>query len=176
MLSRETVARSNDNPKCKQSGYSSETFDFGIEPIEVIVAGNRFKNCRTLIHLGGCDILSVAPPLELGQPFRLSGVFSDETGACTLKIDDNVLVVGADNWDVESTGPRVVIRRGPGDIALSLYLEPPHRMTVERINMQYNGCYLRGGEDGLELSHDGKSWGRLYAISMENFEVGIYVG
>lgn len=175
LLSRETVAKANSNPKCRSVGFSSEVFDFGTDPIEVYFAGSRFKHVETLIMLGGCEVLSVAEPESSGEPFRLSGLFSDSTGATTLKIVENVLHVGADNWDVECVGARITIRRGLGEISLALFLEPPSRITVERIDMQYNGKYLKGDVNGMKVSTDGRTWHKMMLMDIQHARVGICV-
>lgn len=176
LLSRETVANKNKDPMCRRDGFSSEVFDFGTDPIEVYVAGNKFKHVDTLIMLGGCEVLSVAEPVNAGEPFRLSGFFSDRTGATTLEIEENVVRVGAGNWDVENRGARITIRKQLRDISLVLFLEPPNRITVERIDMQCEGRYLKGDSKGLMFSKDGRNWHHLALMEIQYARVGISVG
>jgi len=175
MLSVETVTNANAAPKSLQQGFSNETFDFGVEPIEIIFAGVSFKNCQHLIVVGKIPILSVSTPEEKHAPYRLSGRFCDDAGAATLKIEDNVWSVGADNWDVECTGAKITIRKGLGDIVLTLKSIPPKKLVVERINMQFEGRFFRGGGDLLEISRDGKNWNSFKACSMENGHIGILI-
>ncbi|MFM0062946.1 hypothetical protein [Paraburkholderia aspalathi] len=172
-LSVETVRAANENPKCLQQGFSSESFDFGVDPVEVAFAGVTFTGCRTLIEVNDCPLLSIDAPQEQGQPFRMSGWFADENGEITLSIKDNVWSVGADNWDVECVGPRITIRKGKGDISLVLRQEPPKRMVVEQLNMQFEGVYLRGTTDVLETSFNGKNWSKFSSVSMSNCAVGM---
>lgn len=152
VLSVETVTAANDNPRCLEQGFANEAFDFGSDPIEVAFAGVTFTNCTHLIRVAGIPILSISSPEEAGQPYKLSGRFADDCGEATLKIEENVWTVGADNWDVECEGPRITIRRGPGDIVLVLKSEPPRRLIVERLNMEFEGMYFRGNQDLLEIS------------------------
>ncbi len=172
-LSAATVARANDNPKCKQQGFASELFDFGVESIEVKFAGVSFVNCKVLIQIYGVDILSFSPPAEIGSPVLLSGLLSDVTGATTLKIVDNVWYAGDENWDVEVEGARVTIRRALGEIALQLKVYPPHALAIERIDMQFEGYFLKGNEDTLSISTDGKNWSEFTGCSVHNCGVGI---
>ncbi|WP_082061111.1 hypothetical protein [Pseudomonas sp. MRSN 12121] len=172
-LSAATVARANENPKCKQQGFASELFDFGPEPIEVKFAGVSFINCKVLVQVRGVDMLSVSPPEEPGAPFLLSGFLADATGATTLKIVDNVWSAGDSNWDVEVVGPLITIRRGPGDIALQVRAIPPHAISIERIDMQFEGYFLQGDEDSLRISMDGKSLHTCSTVAMRDCGVGI---
>lgn len=175
-LSAETVARANANPKCKQQGFASELFDFGPEPIEVKFAGVSFIDCRTMIQICGVDLLSFRPPEVPGTPVLLSGFLSDVTGSTTLKIVDNEWSAGDENWDVEVQGPRITIRRGLGDIALQIRAMPPHALAIEIIDMEFEGYLLRGNEQTLSFSIDGKYWSDLTAASVQGCQVGISFG
>lgn len=172
-LSAASVARANENPKCKQQGFASELFDFGPDPIEVRFAGVTFTDCETLIQIRGVNLLSFRAPEQPGAPLLLSGFFSDVTGATTLKIVDNEWSAGDENWDVEVEGPRITIRRGLGDVALQIRVHPPHALAVEKIDMEFEGYFLKGTEETLSYSMDGKSWSKLTAVSIQGCKVGI---
>ena len=173
VLSVKSVSKANEEPKSLQQGFSNEAFDFGSDPIEVVFAGVTFKNCDHLIRVAGIPILSINSPEEEHEPFRLSGRFCDDAGAATLKIEDNVWSVGADNWDVECEGPRITIRKGPGDIVLVLRSEPPEKLVVERLNMEFEGMFFRGSKDLLEISNDGINWGAWRGCSMIDCHIGM---
>jgi hypothetical protein len=172
-LSVESVRAANENPRCLQQGFASESFDFGVDPIEVALAGVTFTACPILIQVNGYSLLSIDAPQQKAEPFRMSGLFADENGQITLSIKDNVWSVGDDNWDVECIGPRITIRKGKGDVSLVLRQEPPKRMVVEQLNMQFEGVYLRGTTDLLETSFDGKNWRKFSSVSMSNCAVGM---
>ena len=173
VLSVETVAAANKAPKCLQQGYANEAFDFGSKPITVEFAGVTFSNCEQLITVFGIPVLSIKEPEHHHEPFRLSGRFCDDAGAATLKIEDNVWSVGADCSDVECVGPRIIIRKEPREIVLQVKSEPPERLVIERLNMEFEGVFLRGSQNVLETSFDGKNWNKFQACSMSNCCVGM---
>lgn len=173
VLSVESVRAANVSPRCLEQGFASEAFDFGQGPIEIVFAGVTFADCDRLIEVNGFPILSIKPPEAPSQPYQLSGRFADDTGDITLKIEDNVWSAGADNWDVECIGPRITIRNGLRDIALTLKAEPPTRLIVEKLNMQFEGILLRGSGDQLEISFDGKHWSQFTGCNMRGCAVGI---
>jgi hypothetical protein len=175
-LSAETVARGNQNPKCKQVGFASELFDFGPEPVEVRFAGVTFYNCNVLIQIFGISLLSFSPPKEDGGPVLLSGFLADSSGATTLKIVENEWFAGDESWDVEVIGPQITIRRGPGDIALQIKVAPPHAISIQRIDMNFEGYFLQGDEESLRISRDGKNWSTFSAVGMRNCGIGISLG
>ena len=157
-LSLESVRVANANPICLQQGYSNETFDFGINPVEVVFANSTFIDCPSIISINGISILSIKPPKEVGQPYLVSAFFSDADGQVTLKIVENVFFVGSDNWDVECVGPRIIVRRSKKDISIILRSEPPSRIVVEKIDMEFEGAMIRGDEQGVQISPNSKSW------------------
>lgn len=173
MLSLESVREANALPKCLEQGYASEIFDLGADHLEVVFAGVTFKDTTDLIVVNGFSILKICPPESARQPFRLSGFFADSTGQVTLKIHENVWSAGADNWDVECVGPRITIRRGPKDITLVLRADPPNRLIVERLNMEFEGVHFRGSAEMLETSFDGSRWSTWRGVRISKCQVGI---
>lgn len=175
-LSAETVAQANAAPRCLQSGFAREEWGFGHDPISVVFAGATFTNVKVLIEINGYPIMSVLPPEDGSSFYRFSGLFSDRFGQTTLKIKDNEWFAGVDNWDVECIANRITVRSGPRDISIVLRSEPPRRLVIERINMVYDGFFLRGTEDSLEFSRDGMNWMRFNSVHMEDCQVGISLG
>jgi hypothetical protein len=172
-LSADTVAKANSTPKCKQQGYASETFDFGPEPITVILGGIDFTGCETLIEVRGVPLLAIRPPVEQGAPFRLSGQFSNENGEITLKIEDNEFNVYGENWDVEAVGATITFRRALGDIALRIRLIPPKAIVVERLDMRLADFHVKASETEFKFSGDGVNWSNLSGSSVAHCRVGI---
>ena len=145
-----SVATANDSPFCRRQGFSFERFDIGTDAFPEIVIGTlKARNVKTLIRLYGDEILSIRPPETAGSPYLVNAWLCDIEGNEVLKIVDNEWQTRTENWDVTVVGPRISIRRGPGDIALILRAEPPDRLIVERINMSHKGVVItcQEGED-----------------------------
>ncbi|MFV3308593.1 hypothetical protein ACNFBT_25295 [Pseudomonas sp. NY15181] len=174
-LSVETVAKANENPRCKQQGFTSEMFDLSSDSLQIVFAGVTFTDCRTLIQVRGLDLLSIRSSDEPGAPPLLSGFFTDSTGAVTLKIEDNIWSAGADNWDVEVVGPRTTIRRGPGDIVLEIRVDPPRRLIIEKLSMEIEGVVINGTSESLQLCIDGRSWQHFSGCNMTGCGIGILI-
>jgi hypothetical protein len=81
----------------------------------------------------------VEPPEEAGGPIRLSATFYDGSGNVTARIDRNRLLLVPDSWDVTIVGSEIVVRRGPGDIALKLYFSARKGLYVDRLHMFHKG-------------------------------------
>jgi hypothetical protein len=176
VLSAATVARYNANPKCLEEGFANEWLDISTESIEVVFAGSTFLDCRHILSVRGDKVLSILPPEFTGEPCRVSGLFADDTGATTLRIDQNQWIAGADNWDVEWVGNTLTIRKGLGDIVLVLKTYPPKRLVVERLNMQINDIHIKGDAKEMSFSNDGVKFLSLVTCSMRNVGTGVEIG
>lgn len=172
-LSAKTVAEANNNPKCLQQGFAHEMFDFHSEPLRIVFAGNTFYNCLHLIMINGTPILSVEPSPDENKPILLSGLFCDSAGRESLRIIENEWIVDSGYWDVECEGPKIIIRSAPRKICLALRMLPPEGIVIERLEMFYQGVFLKGNENVLEICYDGKNWHRWSGVSMKNFDVAI---
>lgn len=174
-LSKDSVIVADKNPKALSDGFASEFFDFGSDNLIVQFAGTSFMDCRHVIAIRKMPILTVTKPEEPGTPIRLSGRFCDETGAATLCIDDNQWRAGADNWDVEIKGPRILIRSEPGKLSLILKAEPPNKIVIEKIDMLYDGVYLKGNSEELKISWDNINWSTIKGGAMIGCSIGIQI-
>ena len=175
-LSADTVAEANKNPHCLQQGFSSEFFDFAPKPITVFFAGVSFYDCQHLVMINRQPIISVRPSKTRGQPVFLSGIFTDGTGRPILTIENNQWRATSNNWDVECVGPRITIRSARGAIALQLLLNPSAScLTIERLDMKYEGAHLIGNQHILQASINGKSWATFSACDIRSGLVGIAI-
>ncbi|KPW92303.1 Uncharacterized protein ALO75_02313, partial [Pseudomonas syringae pv. coryli] len=76
----------------------------------------------------------------------------------------------------EVVGRQITLRRGAGDVALQLRVSPPHAIAIEKINMEFEGWFLKGDEEVLSFSQDGKNWNILQGFVAEGCQVGISLG
>jgi hypothetical protein len=66
-----------------------------------------------------------------------------------LEIEENEVRFRADTWDVEVSGPSVIVRRGSGDIALILRVMPRSELIIQRLDMHYQGVHIHADERGI---------------------------
>jgi hypothetical protein len=161
------------NPKCKQQGHASETLDFGLDPIKLFMGRMIIQECRVFLQIQGVDVLSIRPPRESGEPFLLSGIFTDDSGKPRLEIVDNVWKCSDENWDVEVVGPRITIRRGVGDIALQLLLIPPYAIEIEKLDMRFKDYYFQCSGDEVKFSRNGEAWTKFGDVAITRFDVAL---
>jgi hypothetical protein len=154
VLSAETVAWHNDNPHAIIHGQAKEWLDISHESVTVELGGSVYINCRSLITIRGQSVFSITPPVEQGAPYNIAGLFADDTGAITLKIEDNHMIIGADNWDVRWQGKTLTILKSPRNISLKMTLYPPHRIVIEKLEMELDGVKLSAGAGTTKISTD----------------------
>jgi hypothetical protein len=155
MLSRETMAAAAKNPKCKQTGFSRDVFDIGNQHPEIVLGSLTCVNVRCLLRIHGEELLSILPPEFEHGPFRLSAKMANAQGEVVFEIHENEWRIRSDNWDAEQRGPRLIIRNGPRDIALSVRSEPPTRLVVERLNMRWRDAKIKKGAKGVTIFESG---------------------
>lgn len=175
VLSAETVSRHNADPRCLKEGFANEWLDVSTDSVEVVFAGSTFTDCTHILNICGDNVLSILPPEFPGEPCRVSGLFADDTGATTLRIDNNQWLAGADNWDVEWIGKTLTIRKGPGDIVLVLKTLPPRKLIVERLSMHINGIHVAGNDKEMTFSRDGNKFVTIRTCGMQNVRNAIVI-
>lgn len=119
-------------------------------------------------------MLSITPPEEAGAPYSISGLFADDTGAITLKIENNQMIVGADNWDVEWKGKTLTIWKSPRNISLVLTLYPPSIIVVERLEMELDGVKLSCDKEFTNIVVNGLSM-KMAKATVQGKNAGITI-
>ncbi|MGY4227611.1 hypothetical protein ACVMIH_004972 [Bradyrhizobium sp. USDA 4503] len=141
-LSNETIASARKAPKCKQKGFSFEEFDIGTTPPEILIGELSATDVETLIEIFGTKIFSISAPAEAHMPFTINALLTDPNGNTILRIVDNEWQSPVENWDVETKGGKIIIRRGLGDIILVIRTEPPSKLIIERLYMYHRGTFI----------------------------------
>jgi len=178
-LSNEAVKRHNRSPQCLEDGFSYGPFDIGEKSPEVILGKMTFINTPIILEIFGKPLLMIESPEELGTPFRISATFHDKSGNEIFRIVRNEWQGFASNWDIETQGPRIIIRRGPGQIALKMRTEPPNRLTIEQLHMFYRGFRIVGreGQSTTTFLPDGRMWFKVEgSLIFINNDRGIVIG
>jgi len=176
LLSTESVKNAVIHPRCKEDGFSWGSLDIGTEHPEIILGSFTAYKVKVLVEIDGEEIFSVLPPERLGGPFRINARLSDPDGKPILEIVENEWRTFSENWDVELVGPRLSVRRNPGEIIMILRSEPPHRVVVERLQMQHRGTSIEAqeGRDIIVRTAGGAEF-RGFGYRGEECDVGIQV-
>jgi hypothetical protein len=184
LLSRETIATAMTNPRCKQTGFSFEAFDVGNEHPQIFFGCIVGVGLRCFLRVLGEELFSILPPEIDGGPFRLNAKAANPQGKVIFEICDNEWRIRSDNWDAEQKGQRISVKNSLGDVALSIRSEPPMRIVVEQLNMQWRGAKIvaREGSNasfafesgaGFETVQASVGWGD---IGVDVTESGIIFG
>ncbi|HSX32394.1 MAG TPA: hypothetical protein VLF43_03965 [Candidatus Saccharimonadales bacterium] len=151
-LSKESIKKGTEHPKCLEKGFSFGPFDIGSDHPEVQVGSVTAKNVGVIIRAMGDDILKIEPPEEPGGPFRLSALLSNREGTEILRIEQNEWMAATSSWDVQTSGGRITIHNSPKDIGLVLKVDPPRSISVEKLDMYHKGVRLKADDQvGLQV-------------------------
>ncbi|ARS37270.1 HNH endonuclease signature motif containing protein [Pontibacter actiniarum] len=152
ILSKDTVKEAMKNPRCRQKGFSFDSLDFGRKSPVVQLGNSTFINPMFLIVVDNVSLLSILPPALKGEPYKLHAYFQNDEEEQTLKIVDNIWYGNAENWDIESKGRVLTIRKKKGDIALQIENVPNEKFIVHKLNMSYEGYKIYGDKKGLRIT------------------------
>jgi len=138
-LSLETLLSKFSSPECKRSGFSWGPFDVSGQHPKIELGPALLSETETLFRINKQDLFSILKSEVLGGPFRINALFTDSRSQPVLRIVENEWQSSCDNWDVEVIGPRIIVRQGPGNIALAIRSEPPSKLVIERLHMHFGG-------------------------------------
>lgn len=176
LLSKESIKSGARNPKCREYGFSFGPFDIGSDPPEIVLGTIVARNAKTLIRICGDDVFSVHSPEEKGGPFILDARFFDVDGRPILDIIANEWRSSSNNWDVEITGPRIIIRKALGHFALVLRSEPPRKLVIERMEMVHKGISISCQEGkAFQATTSGGVIFRATDCESDDWQIGIDV-
>jgi hypothetical protein len=176
MWSKARVKLAMKSPKCHQLGYTREFFDLVVGHPEIQFGGVLLKNCPVPIEVRGQPLFSIKPAENPGEPFLLSGYFTDSKGEVSLVIQDNEWRAEANLWDVEVKGPRITIREAQRATHLVLRVDPPNALVVERLDMLLAGIRFEANGDFLRVTYPDGSGGEFTSCLSDNCSVGIALG
>lgn len=122
--------------------------DFHDGNAEIVIGGLLYSPVvQTLVRYHGEDVMRVVPGKRNGEPGRISAYFADENGSVVLRLKENEWIGSLENWDIETIGSRLKIRREKEGISLQLRLEPPGRIVIERLDMRVGNGHLLATEE-----------------------------
>ncbi len=175
-LSREAVIGAMRDPFAKRVGYASEFLEIGKQHPKVVFGGVTLTNCLMPVVARGLPLFMVQEAEEPGAPFRLSANFFNSKGQPSLQVVDNEWRVSGDNWDVEATGGRIVVRDAPGHVSLRLVASVPDALTVERLDMFLAGLRFIGSPTDLRVEYPGGGGGIFTNCLMNGGRIGLAIG
>lgn len=134
--SQEKIALARSTPITFHGGRARDVFDLR-PPFTLWLGNTRFERVSTIVKTReGERWLSIEEPEDPEGPLRVSAVFYDKDEHESLIITGNEWTPSSNQWDTDTEGNRITVRRGPGDIALELVALPPHGLRVSRLRMR----------------------------------------
>lgn len=119
------------------------------------------KTLESVVRYYGQDVMVVRPGKN-GRPGEISAIFCDESGNTVLELNRNEWRGSLDAWDIDVEGRRLIVRRPDKSIVLSLFLNPPGRVIIDRLDMRIGNAHLLISDQthaiGRYLSEDQLQW------------------
>ena len=130
LLSKETIARANANPICRERGYASHSLDLGSGRPMLVVGGTDFTQCGAGVAVDGKWLLQVNPPEPHSLRWRLSASFYSEAGELTCRIRDNELLIASAPFEIQQVGGKLTIK-DESKVLLDLEVTPPRKISID---------------------------------------------
>jgi hypothetical protein len=173
MWSKSRVKLAMRMPKCKQEGFAREFFDFVNESPVLVFGGVRLSNCEIPIEVAGYPLFSIKAPDNTGEPFLLSGTFTDSNGDTSLTIIDNEWRASSSAWDVEVKGHSITIREKERKIHLVLKAQSETELVVERLDMFFANIHFEANGDFLRVTYPNGNVSEFTGCLSDNCRVGM---
>lgn len=151
--SKEVVKNAMLSPKCKEKGFTSDLFNFGLNAPNIILGGLKIPNCERPLKIFNNDIIVLKPPAILGEPFLLSAWFYDKAGNNLFNIIDNEWKAFINHWDIRVNGGSIIIESKQSEVVFNLQIISPDTIKIVKIDMFYRGFKIVGNADLLEIIH-----------------------
>jgi hypothetical protein len=149
--SKEKIKAARSAPRCKETGFSWGSFDFGGNCPYIQFAGLKLVNCPTPVAVAGTPVFSIKPPEVPEGPFRLSANFADADGHTVLQITENEWQASATSWDIEFAAGKITIQQQDGEQCLVLRALPPDGIAIEKLQMRVAYAEFTGDTDTLKI-------------------------
>ncbi len=175
-LSKEAVRQAMRDPYAKRAGYASEFLELGKQHPKIVFAGVTLTRCQIPIIARGVPLFMVQEAKEARAPFRLTANFFDSRGQPSLQVIENEWRVSVGNWDVETTGGRIVVRDAPGHISLRLHAGTPDALIVEQLDMFLADMHFIGSPTQLRYEYASGGGGTLTNCLVDGGRYGIVLG
>lgn len=156
LLPEEEYIRRIHSPITFERGFSSRTAWLSQKFAPEILLGNlTFSGGTSVLRIGGKIFLGFEPPEQSETPPRLNYRIHDQRGYEVFSIIGNEIRCHNEAFDIEATGAVWKVRSALYKINSVIRLDPPTRITIERIHFRYLKWELIVDGRQCELVYDG---------------------
>jgi len=152
-------------------GIVRHVFHVNKPPLEVLLGSNRYIRVPRILVVDGTPLISVENLVEDGTEVGISALIYSREKTEILRIERNEWITSSNQWDIETIGPRLIIRNDTSKILLQIRVDPPSQITFERGMLYYQGWELNFGEDYVQ--YQGKQRLTMVNCRFENCAVGL---
>lgn len=145
--SKDDIQQAAEKPFNLTAGSLHHIFHENKPPVEVLLGTNRFINVPRILIVDRIPIIGVENLVDDGSEVGVSAVIYSREKTEILRIGRNEWFASSTQWDIETVGPRLIIRSQTGSTLLQIRVDPPSQITFERGNLYFQGWELNFGED-----------------------------
>ncbi len=155
LTAKSTVWEAKRNPIVRQLGAAThKLFVRTAMGLKTKIGDTIFSNAKSIIEIDDRVILQILPPEEKEGPFRINATFFDENNEFVGAIINNELKIFFAAFNFENVSNRFCIWSKHSEKLLELAVHPPNEISVEEINLHYNGITVKGNKvNGFQVNN-----------------------
>ncbi len=176
LITADMVESADAGPFARRQGFASRIQMLQPQPISVSIGQFQTINVPKIIHVDGLDVLRIRPPLDTGEPYRLSAKLFDWHGRSMVKIVDNELRASSGSADVTQVANRTEIRDANGEIVLRLVFAPPAELSITHLRFRYRNFGMDHHPDRPSRIFTPIGVQEIQNLTYSNGQVGICYG
>lgn len=150
-LSKKTVKEYYENIQIKKDVKPpSDFFDFHGNETKLYIGNIIYESMpETVLEYCGEQIISIKPGNRIERA-SINAKFTDSFGVECFNISGNEWIGKNENFDLEVTGARFIIKKS-NRTYLKLKNEPPGKIIVEQLDMRYKDIHILASDQDLAI-------------------------
>jgi hypothetical protein len=116
----EHMRKYRQSPRCRKDGFTHDEFLFRFDKVPKVELGQITATSGQIIRYGDRVLLGLAQPEEKGGPLRFTCELMDNRNMPMLRILNNELTIGVDQFDVKLEKKGLLIRQRLKNISLQM--------------------------------------------------------
>jgi len=147
IFSKDKIRDALRSPKCLENGYTSDVFDIGKSTPTVKIGNTVWEDVPIILQIEDIPILEIRRSRENKGTFEISALFCDDNGEEIFKITNNIWEGNITNWDIETIGQTITIRKNLRKIALEITIDPNNGIiNINKLHMNFRGATIFGDQ------------------------------
>lgn len=174
--SKVKIKKALASPKCLDNGYTSDIFDIGESIPSVEIGDSIWIDTPIIVQVQRVNILELKRSTENTGSIELSALFCNDQDEEVFRINKNIWQGDIRNWDIETVGQTITIRKSHKEVALKITINPKGMIIIDKINMTFKKSRIIGEKNkGFYVEAPDGSRIALQSSRSESCDCGVQI-